>query len=42
MEIKKRQKFANAVAAIVCSNTGSTSGQPNRHEIDQFVSINEN
>jgi 2-dehydro-3-deoxygluconokinase len=37
MKISQLTRFANAVAAIVCSAIGSTSGQPTREEVEIFL-----
>ncbi len=37
VEIGEMQKFANAVAALVCSRTGSTNGQPTIHQVGEFM-----
>lgn len=37
MKLEQMATFANAVGAIVCASIGSTSGQPTREEVDNFL-----
>jgi len=40
MKLDNMVRFANAVAAKVCTAIGSTSGQPTREEINNFLTTN--
>ncbi|NLW55026.1 MAG: sugar kinase [Firmicutes bacterium] len=40
MKLSQLTRFANAVAAMVCSAIGSTSGQPAREEVEIFLEKN--
>ncbi len=39
MDLRRIAHFANAVASMVCRSVGSTSGQPNREEVEKFMGV---
>jgi 2-dehydro-3-deoxygluconokinase len=41
MKLGHMTRFANAVASIVCSAIGSTSGQPTREEVENYLKENQ-